>query len=153
MPLSDNLPVIDDRRYSDILEELRTRIPRYTPEWQGWTDLNDSDPGITLSQLLAWLTEMMIHRMNNVPALNYLKFLELLGVELRPAQPAFAEVEFPVVADHTQSFVFVPWRTQVSARAEDGGAPIVFETDAALYALTAQLRFVLAFDGFAFVDV
>jgi len=67
----------------------------------------------------------MIHRMSKVPALNYLKFLELIGVELRPAQPALAEIEFPVVANHTQSSVIVPMRTQVSAEAEDGGAPIV----------------------------
>lgn len=153
MPLNDHLPVIDDRRYSDILEELRTRIPRYTPEWQGWTDLNDSDPGITLSQLMAWLTEMMIHRMGKVPALNYIKFLELLGIELRPAQPALAEIEFSVTEKHNRPFVIVPWRTQVSAPAEDGGAPIVFETDAAMYALTAQLKFVQVFDGFSYRDV
>ena len=40
---------------------------------------------------MAWLTEMLIFRMGKVPELNYLKFLELLGVELRPAQPALAE--------------------------------------------------------------
>jgi len=152
MPLSDNLPVIDDRRYGDILEELRTRIPRYTPEWQGWTDLNDSDPGITISQLLAWLTDMMIHRMSKVPALNYIKFLELIGVELRPAQPALAEIEFPVLPDHSRSYAIVPSRTQVSAEAEDGGAPIVFETDTAIYALTAQLRFVQVFNGLNYLD-
>ena len=28
--------------------------PRFTREW---TDFNDSDPGITLVQLFAWLTE------------------------------------------------------------------------------------------------
>ena len=31
-------------------EEARALIPRYAPEW---TDHNDSDPGITLAQLLA----------------------------------------------------------------------------------------------------
>jgi predicted phage baseplate assembly protein len=150
MPLNEHLPVIDDRRYSDILEELRTRIPRYTPEWRGWTDLNDSDPGITLAQLMAWLTEMMIHRMGKVPELNYLKFLELLGIELRPAQAAAAEIEFAVQESHDKPFVIVPWRTQVSAEDEEGGAPIVFETDRAIHALAAQLKSVQAFDGFAY---
>ena len=33
MPLDALLPVIDDRRFDDILAEARTRIPRYTSEW------------------------------------------------------------------------------------------------------------------------
>ena len=152
MPLNEFTPVIDDRRYSDILDELRTRIPRYTPEWKGWTDLNDSDPGITFSQLVAWLTEMMIYRMGKVPELNYIKFLELLGIELRAAQSAIAEIEFPVKEDHAKPYVIVPPRTQVSAEAENGGAPIVFETDRALYALTAQLVSVQVYDGFSYRD-
>jgi predicted phage baseplate assembly protein len=152
MPLNQHVPVIDDRRYSDILDELRTRIPRYTPEWKGWTDLNDSDPGITFSQLVAWLTEMMIYRMGKVPELNYIKFLELIGIELRAAQPAMAEIEFPVKEDYSKPYVIVPPRTQISAEAEDGGAPIVFETDRTLYALTAQLVSVQAYDGFSYRD-
>ena len=54
MPLAANYPVIDDRRYDDLVAEVRTRIPRYTPEW---TDLNDNDPGMALVQLFAWLGE------------------------------------------------------------------------------------------------
>lgn len=150
MPLNEFLPVIDDRRYGDILNELRTRIPRYTPEWKGWTDLNDSDPGITFCQLTAWLTEMMIYRMGKVPELNYIKFLELLGVELRAAQPAMAEIEFPVKENHLKPYVMVPSHTQVSADAEEGGAPIVFETERALYAITAQLTSVQSYDGFSY---
>lgn len=153
MPLSDLLPLIDDRRYSDILDELRTRIPRYTPEWKGWTDLNDSDPGMTLSQLMAWLAEMMIYRMNKVPQLNYVKFLELLGVELNPAQPSVAEIEFPVKGDHPEPFVLVPLRTQVSAEDREGGAPITFETDRAIYALTIRLTSVQAFESATYRNV
>ena len=47
MPLSTQYPVIDDRRYADILAEARTRIPRYTPEW---TDRNDNDAASTHEQ-------------------------------------------------------------------------------------------------------
>src|SRR6476620_6640079 len=94
MPLLDNLPVIDDRRYSALVAEARTRIPRYAPEW---TDLNDNEPGMAVVQLLAWLAEMLIYRLGQVPLLNTIKFLELLGIELTPAQPASAEVSFEVL--------------------------------------------------------
>src|SRR5207249_4465720 len=105
MPLQSYLPVIDNRRYSDMLDELRTRVPRYTPEW---TDLNDSDPGMALAQLFAWLTDMLLYRLGRVPEQNYIKFLELLGVELQPATPAVVDITFPVLNNSPESTVIVP---------------------------------------------
>ena len=122
MPLDAYFPKIDDRTYDDIMDEVRTRIARYTPEWKPtWTDLNDNDPGITLTQVFAWLSEMLLYRMNRVPALNYYKFLQLLGIELNAAEPASAEITFPVKKTHTQPYVIVPLRTQISAEDPEGG--------------------------------
>ena len=153
MPLKDALPVLDDRRYDDIVAEIRTRIPRYTPEWRPqWNDLNDNDPGMILAQTFAWLSEMLLFRMDRVPELQYLKFLQLIGIELLPAQPAAAEITFAVADNVTAPTVQVPTRTQVSA-ASDDGPPIVFETEGPLTAVTAQLLAVQADDGAVCVDV
>src|SRR5438445_4768410 len=89
MPLTE--PLIDDRTFEQIVSDLRFRIPRYTKEW---TNYNDSDPGMTLLQLFAWLSEMMQYRMNQVPLKNYIKFLKLLGEELEPPSPAVAHLTF-----------------------------------------------------------
>ena len=154
MPLDDYIPPVDDRRFDDLVAEARTRIARYTPEWTPvWTDVNDSDPGVTLVQLFAWLTEMLIYRLGKVPELNYLKFLQLLGIELQPAEPATAEITFPVLETFADPYVIVPLRTQVSAEATDGGRPVTFEIERALYALTPRLASVQAFDGFDYSDV
>ena len=154
MPLKDHLPVIDDRRYDDIMDEVRTRIARYTPEWTPvWTDVNDNDPGVTMVQLFAWMTEMLIYRLGKVPELNYLKFLQLLGIELYPAEPAKSEITFPVSDSHPDATLIVPPGTQVSAEAADGGRPIVFETDRALVAHKATLTSVQAYDGYFYVPV
>ncbi|MBV9927294.1 MAG: putative baseplate assembly protein [Acidobacteria bacterium] len=153
MPIDANIPVIDDRRYDDIVAEARTRIARYTPEWSPvWTDVNDSDPGVTLVQLFAWLTEMLIFRLGRVPELNYLKFLQLIGIELNPAEPAAAEVSFPLLSNFANPYAVIPLHTQVSAEASDGGRPVLFETERAVYALTARLASVQSFDGFDFTD-
>src|SRR3954464_8685762 len=121
MPLADFNPLIDDRRFDDIIDEVRARIARYTPEWQPvWNDVNDSDPGITLAQVFAWLSEMLLYRMDRVPELNYLKFLELIGIELASAQPAQAEVGFALAAGTSAASVTLPARSQVGARADDG---------------------------------
>jgi predicted phage baseplate assembly protein len=141
---------LDDRRYGDILDELRTRIPRYTPEW---TDLNDNDPGMAMAQLFAWLADMLLYRLGRVPEQNYIKFLELLGIERQPATPAITEITFPVVSNSPQSTVIIPMRTQVSAPADDGGSPIIFETDRALVALKSQLLSVQSDSGYDYRDL
>jgi predicted phage baseplate assembly protein len=125
VPLQDLVPTIDNRRYQDIVAEARTRIPRYTPEW---TDLNDNDPGIALVELFAWMSDLLLYRLGKVPELNQLKFLELIGIELLPAEPAFTEVTFPVLPTTTEPYVIVPMNTPVSAEAPGDDRPIVFET-------------------------
>jgi predicted phage baseplate assembly protein len=151
MPLADALPVIDDRRFEDLLTEIRQRIPRYAPEWRpAWNDLNDNDPGITMVQVFAWLADTLIYRMNKIPALGYVKFLQLVGIELHPAEPAHAAITFPLKPTHPLPSVIVPLGTQVSANPPAGGAPVIFETDRAIQALRAALAAVQSFDGFGF---
>jgi Baseplate J-like protein len=74
MPLQ--LPNLDDRRYADLVEEARGLIPTYAQEW---TNHNPSDPGITLVELFAFLSEMLIYRLNRVTSANVLSFLKLLN--------------------------------------------------------------------------
>ena len=150
MPISALLPTIDDRRYDDIVAEARARIPRYTPEW---TDHNDNDPGITVVQLFAWLTDMLLYRLGQVPQLNYLKFIELLGMELAAAEPATAEITLPVSATAGVAVVTVPMGTQLSATIPGVPAPVVFETDRSLVAVAATLEAVQVFHDDRFDDV
>lgn len=149
MPLDEYLPSIDNRRFDDIVAEIRTRIPRYTPEW---TDLNDNEPGMAMLQVFAWLSDMMLYRMGRVPELNYLKFLQLLDIELSPATPAQAEITFPVLNTATTATVDVPKGVQVSAEADDGELAI-FETERHLVAFKAALSAVQTTNGPAYIDL
>src|SRR3954454_616077 len=79
------IPSIDDRRYQDLLNEALARIPVYTPEW---TNFNKSDPGVTLVEVFAFLTESLLYRANQIPERNRRKFLQLLGIGLQPASSA-----------------------------------------------------------------
>src|SRR5512139_4121227 len=82
-------PNLDDLRFqSDLVDEARKRIILYCPEW---TEYNLSDPGITLIELFAWMTELMVYRLNRVPEKNYIKFLEMLGIQSLPASSARTE--------------------------------------------------------------
>jgi len=138
-------PNLDDRQFADIVAEAKTLIPRYAPEW---TNFNETDPGITLVELFAWMTEILVYRLNKVPDRNYIKFLQLIGIELEPAQPARAELTF-TLARPDISTVIVPSGTQVAAQGSTG-QPVVFETDQALIAMGAQLTQIETSDGFGY---
>jgi predicted phage baseplate assembly protein len=147
MPLEP--PNLDDRTFADLFAEARALIPRYAPEW---TDHNDSDPGITMLQLLSWLTEQSLYRLNRVPERHYVKFLQLLGIQTAPARPARVDVTFTPAKPDVE-FVIVPKGTQVAAAGGDGGAPVVFETPQAMVVLGARLATVQAFDGYGYTDL
>ena len=74
MPI--NLPNLDDRTYADLMEEALALLPAHAPEW---TNHNPSDPGITLLEMFAYLTEMLIYRLNRVTNANKLAFVKLLN--------------------------------------------------------------------------
>ena len=78
-------PNLDDRTFEQIRDEAVRLIPQYCPEW---TNFNPSDPGITLVELFSWMTEMVLYRLNRVPEKVYLALLDMIGVRLRPPQPA-----------------------------------------------------------------
>ncbi|MFB2881589.1 putative baseplate assembly protein [Floridanema aerugineum] len=155
-------PNLDDRQFLELFEEMRALIPRYAPEW---TDHNLSDPGITMMQLFAWLGEIILFRLNRVPDRNYIKFLQLIGVEQKPAVPAQAEVTFLLVQP-ALPIVFIPKGTRISAQVKppppsalayptlppEPEDPVIFETDEPLIALGAVLQAVLVAEGATFTD-
>lgn len=70
-----DVPHLDDRTYTDLVDEARALIPGYAPDW---TDHNASDPGITLIELFAWLAEMLVYRSDQVTDRQVVAFLRLL---------------------------------------------------------------------------
>jgi predicted phage baseplate assembly protein len=105
MPLPDIQ--LDNRSYNDLVNELRRRIPAYTPEW---TDFNESDPGIALIEMFSWLADILIYRINQIPDKAYVKFLQMIGVQLSLPAPAQAYLTFTVTS---QSPVLIPGGTRV----------------------------------------
>src|SRR5215207_7097898 len=83
MPLIS--PPLDNRRFADLRDEALARIPVHTPEW---TNFNRSDPGVTLVEVFAFLTESILYRANQIPERNRKKFLQLLRIPLNEATEA-----------------------------------------------------------------
>lgn len=134
MPLPD--PQLDDRRFQDLVNEAKMLIPRYTPEW---TDHNVSDPGVTLIELFAWMTDLMLYRLNRVPEKSYLRFMDLLGVTLKDAVPATVPVTLRLSAPQPGPVV-IPRGTEVSTLAASDQPAITFTTDHDLAVVPPTLR-------------
>jgi hypothetical protein len=116
------LPNLDDRTFADLAEEMRALIPRYAP---AWTDHNTSDPGITLIELFAWLTEALIYRLNRIPEASEARFLELLGATFEPARPA--KVTLNVTANGLEEAMTVPRGTPLTTIPGEGSERLPFE--------------------------
>ena len=119
---------LDDRTFQDLVDECILRIPRYCPEW---TNYNPGDPGITLVELFAWLTDQMLLRFNQIPRRNYVTFLEMLGIRLQAAAPARTELTFYLSAAQPSIYEIAAGTEVATIRTETEEA-VVFSTDQTL---------------------
>lgn len=136
LPKSD----LDDRAFQDLVDECLLRIPRYCPEW---TNYNPSDPGITMIELFGWMTDQMFQRFNQVPRRNYVAFLELLGVRLKPPTPAKTYLSFYLSGNLTETYS-IPAGTEVATERTEEQEAIVFSTDLTLRIGNPRIRHFLS---------
>ena len=122
-------PVLDDRKFQDMVDEAKKRIPHYCKEW---TDHNVSDPGVTLIELFAWMTDILLYRLNQVPDLHYIRFMEMMGITLREPVPAQVPVTFWLSAAQGTPAV-IRAGTEVASTQTETERSIIFTTDADLW--------------------
>lgn len=135
-------PKIDERDFSDLLNELKASVPHYTPEW---TCSDEKDPGVALSKIFIHMTSSIIQHFNQVPHKNFVAFLDMLGIRLLPAQSARVPLTFKT-AKGTENEIFIPERTMASADETEEHEEIPFETEKNLLAIPAQLSRAISVD-------
>jgi predicted phage baseplate assembly protein len=139
-------PDLDDRRFQDLVDDAKRMVMRHCPEW---TDHNVSDPGVTLIETFAYLTDQLLFRLNRVPDRLYLKFLDLLGLRLLPPVPAAVDVTFWLSAP-AASPLRIPAGTAAATVRTETEESIVFTSteELAVVAVSlAHLRTKAAGDG------
>lgn len=117
-------PNLDDRRFQDLVDDAKRLVQQRCPEW---TDHNVSDPGVTLIEVFAWMTDQLLYRLNRVPERNYIKYLELLGVRLFPPTAARAPVIFWLSAPQPDT-VTIPTGTEVATVRTGSQQAVIFST-------------------------
>lgn len=117
-------PNLDDRTFQMLVDDAKRLVHKRCPDW---TDHNVSDPGVTLIEACAQMVDQLIYRVNRVPDRHYVKFLELIGVELRPPSAARGEATFWLSAPQPQP-VLIRAETAVATPRTDIHDAIVFCT-------------------------
>ena len=118
------VPNLDDRRFQDLVDDAKRLVQQRCPEW---TDHNVSDPGVTLIELFAWMTDQLVYRLNRIPDRHYVKFLELIGVSLFPPTAARTQVTLWLTAPQPD-LVRIPIGTQAATVRTETDEAIVFAT-------------------------
>lgn len=129
-------PNLDDRRFQELVDDAKRLVQRRCPEW---TDHNVSDPGVTLIETFAWMTDLLLYRLNRVPDRHYVKFLELIGVQLYPATAARAEVTFWLSGPNPER-VRIPAGIEVATSRNESGDPIGFTVAEELFILPCEAQ-------------
>ncbi|MDA2988216.1 MAG: putative baseplate assembly protein [Actinomycetota bacterium] len=118
-------PNLDDRAFQDFVDEAKRLLQQRAPEW---TDNNVADPGVTLIETFAYMVDQLVFRLNKVPDLHWIKFLDFLGETLRPPAAAYTTMQFSLaVAQSTD--ILVPASTVISTVRRGEDPPVSFTTD------------------------
>ena len=116
---------LDDRRFQELVNEARLRIGQRCPEW---TEHNVSDPGITLVELFAWLTEMIIYRLNRVPEKLHVTLLDLLGIKMGEPSAATTDLRFLLSAPAVEDVRIEAGSTEVGTVRTPSEEAVIFQT-------------------------
>lgn len=102
MPIQ--LPNLHTITFEDIFEEMVTSIPKYTDKW---TNHNYSDPGITILELLSWIVETTLYRINRLSEESYINFLRLVAGASRREIDTLLNEESNLDAAHRKLLEFL----------------------------------------------
>ncbi|MEG4343071.1 baseplate J/gp47 family protein [Microcoleus sp. A003_D6] len=118
------------------IAEVKTKLVK-VKGWQG-----DRDAGMGLIRIFGRMAALVSDRLNQAPDKNFLAFLDLIGTQIQPPQPARVPLTFKLVeGSSVEALVLVPAGTQVSApplQSED--EEVVFETEQDLAVVSNQIK-------------
>src|SRR5215469_12812501 len=129
--MESNLPQLDGRSADAILAELLDRRPAYVPELVPAPAM----PALALLRIFSNYMQLTVDRLNQAPTKNLLAFLDMMGINLNPAQPARAVVTFRARDNGPNGRLLAG--TKLLAAGASG--PLPFETESGIAVAAAKL--------------
>ncbi len=99
---------LNDVSLDNILDEAKNQIRYINPEW---TDFQESDPGITLVELFAWLKSVQHEYLNRILPGVERKFLKLLDITMRKNRGSETLLHVSDLSEDVTLPVRTPWRS------------------------------------------
>jgi hypothetical protein len=99
-------PPVQTQPFSQIISEALVRIPVHNPEYTNYQ--NNTDPGVTILQIFAFMMDNLSYLCNQVPDRNRQKFLSLLGIPVNPPQAASGVATFSNTRGPLQTVTLPP---------------------------------------------
>ena len=141
-------PPIDTRTFREIVQHILgdptagiTGLRQaYTPEWKSH---QADDPGVVLATLFGKLMEIVLRRLNRIPEKHFIAFLDLLGIDRLPGNPARTPVQFALPTGNMTGG-FVRAGTQLATGSTESGNVHIFETEKGFFVTPVQLQKIFA---------
>lgn len=128
-----------DQKITDALLKIES-LKQVKVNSKGWCKADKPDAGLALIRIFGRMAALVSDRLNQVPEKNFLAFLNLIGTQILPPQPARVPLTFSL-ATGAKVDALVPARTQVAAPATEGEKEeVVFETERDFVVTPAQLQ-------------
>jgi Baseplate J-like protein len=132
-------PKIDERDSQGLLDQFKSLVPFYTPEWRIEGEESSAGAGLALVKIFIYLMGTLTRQINRLPEKHVIAFLDRIGVKQVPALPASVPMSFSVSGNASRR-VTIPAKTQVAA------GDVIFETEQTILAVPAMLLALYAAD-------
>ncbi|HEY9858253.1 MAG TPA: hypothetical protein V6D16_02025, partial [Candidatus Obscuribacterales bacterium] len=130
-------PRIDPRTYADLVAETE-KLAKQFSQWKA--SETKADAGTALIRIFGRMAAMVNDRLNRVPEKHFLAFLNLIGAQQQPPQPARVPVTAYLVDDSPVEAI-LPAYTQIAAVSQSNGTEeVLFETEEDLVVVRSQLQ-------------
>jgi predicted phage baseplate assembly protein len=133
------LDLFSDRRYDDLVQIGLSRLPGITP---AWTDYNAHDPGITLMELLAAISEAQLYSFSRMRRDERTAYAAIMGIAPSGTSPATgliwpdpSDPDAPA-ANYREAMVI---ETDAGARINGSDTPL-FHPEARILRIPAAIR-------------
>ncbi|MCT4593117.1 MAG: baseplate J/gp47 family protein [Anaeromicrobium sp.] len=129
-------PIIDDRKFKDLIHEMKELVPYFTPEWKFSPE--DPDVGTALFMVIALQLQETIDLFNRSLDKNFLSFLNYMNICLKPPKAAKVPLVFNL-SEGTKKSIPLKAGTRVFGRDDKVDKLVSFETDTLMEITPAKI--------------
>jgi hypothetical protein len=133
-----------DVTFEQLVSTARKRIPSFS---KIWSDLNESDPGITFIELFAWLADIQIYSLNKINQKSYIRFLKLLGTSPQSAETSKLDLAIERINEEDIPLIEIDKGMRFLASGLERNT-IIYESDEKVTLLPVIIRTVLSHSNF-----